>query len=82
VEGFLFEDLKWALNLSRFIYRSTKLAYQTFRRYPELGTIYIQVLEGKETYQGFVTGVKERARGLLKGKLREKIRKLWGDSSK
>ena len=80
VEGFLFEDLNWALNLSRFIYRSTKLAYQTFRHYPELGTIYIQVLEGKETYQGFVTRVKERAGGLLKGKLREKIRKLWAKS--
>jgi geranylgeranyl reductase family protein len=77
VEGFLYEDLKWALNLSRFIYRSTKLAYQTFRHYPELGILYIQVLEGKETYQGFVARVKERAREVLKGKLKEKIKKLW-----
>jgi geranylgeranyl reductase family protein len=82
VEGLLFGDLKWALNLSRFIYRSTKLAYQTFKHYPELGYIYIQVLEGKETYQGFVARVKERARDLLKGKVREKIRKLWVTSSK
>jgi geranylgeranyl reductase family protein len=76
VEDLLFEDLKWALNVSRFIYRSTHLAYQTFKRYPELGTLYIQVLEGKETYQGFVTRLKGRARGLLKGKLSEKIKKV------
>jgi hypothetical protein len=58
------------------------LAYQTFKHYPELGYIYIQVLEGKETYQGFVARAKERARDLLKGKVREKIRKLWVTSSK
>jgi hypothetical protein len=51
------------------------LAYGTLKRYPELGEIYIQVLEGKETYQGFVMKVKERMRDFLKGKLSEKIKK-------
>ena len=69
------ENLKWALTFSRFVFRFTKLAYRTLKRYPELGEIYIQVLEGEETYQGFVTKVKERMKDLLKGKLSEKIRK-------
>jgi hypothetical protein len=51
------------------------LAYQTFRHYPELGTLYIQVLEGKETYQGFVTRVKERAKEIMGGGLIKKIKK-------
>jgi hypothetical protein len=51
------------------------LAYQALKRYPELGDLYLQVLEGKETYQGFVTGVKERMKDLLKGRLSDKIRK-------
>ena len=77
VKDILFEDLKWALNVSQFIYRSTKLAYQTLKHFPELGNVYIQVLEGKETYQGFVTRVKDRARELMRGRLIEKIKKLW-----
>ena len=69
------ENLKWALTFSHFVFRFTKLAYRTLKRYPELGEIYIQVLEGKETYQGFVMKVKERMKDLLKGKLSEKIRR-------
>ncbi len=69
------ENLKWALTFSHFVFRFTKLAYRTLKRYPELGEIYIQVLEGKETYQGFVMKVKERMKDLLKGKLSEKIKK-------
>jgi geranylgeranyl reductase family protein len=69
------ENLKWALALSQFVFRFTKLAYRTLKRYPELGEIYIQVLEGKVTYQGFVTKVKERMKDFLKGKLSEKIKK-------
>src|SRR4030043_178181 len=71
----IFENLKWALTFSNFVFRFTKLAYQTLKRYPELGEIYIQVLEGKETYQGFVTKVKERMKDFLKGKLSEKIKR-------
>jgi hypothetical protein len=33
------------------------------------------VLEGRESYQGFVTRVKERMRDLLKGRLSERIKK-------
>ncbi|HVP77779.1 MAG TPA: geranylgeranyl reductase family protein [Thermodesulfobacteriota bacterium] len=69
------ENLKWALTLSHIVFRFTKLAYGTLKRYPELGEIYVQVLEGTETYQGFVTKVKERMKDFLKGKLSEKIKK-------
>jgi hypothetical protein len=51
------------------------LAYRTLEHYPELADVYLQVLEGKETYQGFVVRVKERMRNLLQGRLSEKIRK-------
>ena len=67
-------DLKWALTLSRFVFRFTKLAYRTLKRYPELGEIYLQTLEGRETYQGFVRTVKTRIRDFLKGQLSEKIK--------
>jgi len=69
------ESLKWALSFSRFIFRFPKLAYQTLRRYPELSDLYLQVLEGRETYQGFVSGVKGRIRDFMKGRLSEKIRR-------
>jgi hypothetical protein len=39
-----------------------------------LGEFYLQVLEGKETYQGFVTKVKTRMKDLLKGRLSDKIK--------
>jgi len=68
------ENLKWALTFSHFVFRFTKLAYRTLKRYPELGEIYIQVLEGKETYEGFVIKVKERMKDFLKGKLSGKIK--------
>jgi hypothetical protein len=45
------------------------------KRYPELADLYLQVLEGRETYQGFVARVKERMKDLLKGRLSEKIKK-------
>jgi len=68
------EKLKWALHFSRFVFRFPKLAYQTLKRYPDLADLYLQVLEGGETYQGFVIRVKERVGGLLKGHLSEKIK--------
>jgi geranylgeranyl reductase family protein len=67
-------NLKWALTFSRFVFRFSKLAYRTLKRYPELGEFYLQVLDGRETYQGFVTKVKERMKDLLKGRLSEKIK--------
>jgi geranylgeranyl reductase family protein len=69
------ENLKWALQFSRFVFRFTNLAYRTLKHYPELASFYLRVLEGKETYQGFVARVKERMRDLLKGRLSEKIKK-------
>jgi len=74
----IFENLKWALRFSGFVFRFTKLAYRTFKRYPEIGDFYLQVLEGKETYQGFVMKVKDSMRDLLKGKLSEKIKRAMG----
>jgi len=71
----IFQNLKWALRFSQFVFRFTKLGYQTLKYYPELGALYLQVLEGKESYQGFVTRVKERIKDLLKGRLSEKIGK-------
>jgi geranylgeranyl reductase family protein len=67
-------NLKWGLILSRFVFRFTKLAYRTLKRYPELGEFYLQVLKGKENYQWFVRRVKTRIKDLLKGRLSEKIR--------
>jgi geranylgeranyl reductase family protein len=75
VEIHISENLKWALSFSRFVFRFTKLAYQTLRRYPELSDVYLRVLEGRETYQGFMAKVKERIRDFMKGKLSEKIRR-------
>ncbi len=69
------ENLKWALSFSRFVFKFTKLAYQTLKHYPELSHLYLQVLEGRETYQGFVASVKERIKDFMKGRLSEKIRK-------
>lgn len=68
-------NLKWALSFSRFVFRFTRLAYQTLRHYPELSHLYLQVLEGRETYQGFVERVKKRMRDFMKGRLSEKIRR-------
>ena len=67
-------NLKWALTLSRFTFRFTKLAYRTLKRYPELGEFYLQTLDGRETYQGFVRNVKTRIRDFLKGQLSVKIK--------
>jgi len=67
-------NLKWALTFSRFVFRFSKLAYRTLKRYPDLGEFYLQVLEGRETYQGFVTRVKTRMKDLLKGRLSDKIK--------
>ncbi|MEW6375491.1 MAG: geranylgeranyl reductase family protein [Thermodesulfobacteriota bacterium] len=75
VHAHLFENLKWALHFSRFVFRFTKLAYQTLKRYPELGDLYLQVLEGRVTYQEFMTRVKERMKDLLKGRLSEKMKR-------
>ncbi|MDI7258389.1 MAG: geranylgeranyl reductase family protein [Thermodesulfobacteriota bacterium] len=69
------ENLKWALPFSRFVFRFAKLAFKTLKRYPELGDLYLRVLEGKETYQGFAGRVKERMKDFLKGRLGEKIKK-------
>ncbi len=69
------QNLKWALSFSRFAFKFTKLAYQALKHYPELSQLYLQVLEGRESYQGFVIRVKERIKDLMKGKLSEKIRR-------
>ncbi len=67
-------NLKSALTLSRFVFRFTKLAYRTLKRYPELADFYLQTLGGRETYQGFVRSVKTRIKDFLKGQLSEKIK--------
>ena len=71
----IFEDLKWALQFSRFVNRFTKLSYRTLKHYPELADLYLQVLKGRETYRSFVARVKDRMRDLLKGRLSEKIKR-------
>jgi len=43
---------------SRFVFRFTKLAYRTLKPI-RFGEFYLQVLEGKENYQGFVTRSKQ-----------------------
>ncbi len=75
VQDHISENLKWALQFSRFAFRFTNLAYRTLKRYRDLADLYLQVLEGKETYQGFVARVKARMRDLLGGKLSERIKR-------
>jgi flavin-dependent dehydrogenase len=75
VELHLSSNLKWALSFSKFVFKFTKLAYRTLKSYPELSNIYLQVLEGRETYQGFVANVKERIKKMMKGRLSDRIRK-------
>ncbi len=75
VETHISKDLKWALRFSDFVFRFTKLAYETMRYYPELGNFYLSVLGGSESYHGFVLKVKERINDLLKGHLSERIRR-------
>ncbi len=75
VRGTIFENLKWALFFARFVNRFNKLSYQTLQRYPELGNLYLQVLEGRETYKGFVERVKQRVKDFFKGQLSDKIKR-------
>jgi flavin-dependent dehydrogenase len=75
VQDHISENLKWALQFSRFAFRFTNLAYRTLKRYRDLADLYLQVLEGRETYQGFVARVKARMRDLLGGKLSERIKR-------
>jgi flavin-dependent dehydrogenase len=75
VQDHISENLKWALQFSRFVFRFTNLAFRTLRHYRDLADLYVQVLEGSENYQGFVGRVKERMRDLLGGKLSEKIKR-------
>ena len=75
VHTHIFENLKYALYLSRVVFRFTKLAYRTLQRYPGLGDLYLQVLQGEKTYQDFMTKVKDRMKDLLKGRLSEKIKR-------
>ncbi len=71
----LFENLTWALFFARFVNGFNKLSYQTLRHYPELGTLYLQVLEGEETYRGFLEGVKQKVKDFLKGRISDKIKR-------
>jgi geranylgeranyl reductase family protein len=75
VGSHIFDNLRWALRFSRFVFRFTKLAYRTLKHYPELGDLYLKVLGGRETYQDFVMSVKDRMKDLLKGRLSEKIKR-------
>ena len=75
VHTHIFENLKYALYLSRVVFRFTKLAYRTLQRYPGLGDLYLQVLQGEKTYQDFMAKVKDRMKDLLKGRLSEKIKR-------
>jgi flavin-dependent dehydrogenase len=75
VGSHIFDNLRWALRFSRFVFRFTKLAYRTLKHYPELGDLYLRVLGGRETYQDFVMSVKDRMKDLLKGRLSEKIKR-------
>jgi geranylgeranyl reductase family protein len=76
----IYENLKWALYFSRFIFQFTKLAYRALKHYPELGDFYLKVLEGSESYQDFVTKVKERVKDLLRGRLSGKIKKAMAST--
>jgi geranylgeranyl reductase family protein len=72
----IFENLKWSLYFSNIVYRFPKLAYKTLKHYPELGNLYLRVLEGTETYQSFVLRVKDRIKDLLGDRLSQKIKNV------
>jgi geranylgeranyl reductase family protein len=74
VRQLLIEDLKWARHLSQIIYGFTALSYRTLKQHPELGTLCLGVLAGETNYASFVSKVKERMKGLVKGRFGEKIR--------
>jgi geranylgeranyl reductase family protein len=74
VRLFLIEDLKWARHLSQIIYGFTALSYRTLKQHPELGMFCLRVLAGETNYASFVKKVKERMKGLVKGRFGEKIR--------
>jgi geranylgeranyl reductase family protein len=76
VHDHIFENLKWALNLARIVSRFTKLAYRTLKRYPEFGDFYLQVLEGRETYQSFMATIKERTKDFFTVRLRQKMKQV------
>lgn len=80
VHEIILEDLKWALHISRVIYRFPKISYRTLKRYPELATLCAQALGGQVSYQEFVARVKVRIRDLLEGRLGAKIRKAMANS--
>lgn len=71
----IFENLKWALLFARFVNRFNKLSYQTLKHYPELGNLYLRVLEGRETYKGFVERTKQRVKDFLKGRFSGQIKR-------
>lgn len=79
VEAELFPNLRWALRFSRFVFQFTKLAYYTLQRHPEICDLYLRVLDGTESYQGFVASVKQRVKGLFKRRLSERIRRALAD---
>jgi len=74
VRQLLIEDLKWARHLSRIIYGFPALSYRTLVQHPELGTLCLRVLAGETNYASFVIKVKERMKGLVKSRFREKVR--------
>lgn len=81
VENELFPNLRWALRFSRFIFQFTKLAYYTLQRHPEICDLYLRVLDGKESYEGFVAAVKQRVKGLFKRRLSERMKRALADAA-
>ena len=59
----LFENLKWALYFSRFVFRFTKLAYQTLIRYPELGRLLSSGFRRKR----YLSGICDQGQGTNEG---------------
>lgn len=80
VESELFPNLKWALRFSRFAFQFTRLAYYTLQRHREICDLYLRVLDGSESYEGFVATVKQRVKGLFKRHLSEKIKRAMADA--
>jgi len=79
VEVQLFPNLRWALRFSRFVFQFTKLCYYTLQRHPEIGDVYLRVLDGSESYEEFVAHVKQRVKGLFKRHLSERIKRAFVD---
>jgi geranylgeranyl reductase family protein len=63
----ILEEFRIASRVARILYTFPRLCHRLIHRYQEVIGLYYDVLQGRETYQGFFT----KAKGVVKRSLRE-----------